>query len=214
MNINLLEKFIECQAIIVQPITPHISEYVWFNLLKKTEKMKWPQTKKTNFKILSAYNYFQNTIHNFRAKIVKETKQKLKKPHSAIIHYSKNYTKQQLQVIKIINESVKSNENTFSNKIISVKMLSSFDKKETTDFMPFVNYLGGEYEKFGFEALGDTLFFDEYQTLKKNEEILKSHLSVDNIEFYEITESNIKDPNNRACLVSVSRPQITFIRDN
>jgi leucyl-tRNA synthetase len=211
MNLKVLMEFIEIQTIIMEPITPHISNYIWRVILKK-EKMNWPKFEKIDHKILSSKRYFNEQLKLFRKKLQKETFQKKKIPNKAIIHVSRGYSKTQKEVLEIMRNYLKENPK-FSAKEISKEIIKKFEKNQINEIMKFVNYIGIEYERYSYDALNDTIPFDELNILKEYENILLSELSLKEIIYYYIDDTIIIDPENRIPLVSFGRPQITFIRE-
>jgi leucyl-tRNA synthetase len=213
MNLKVLMEFIETQTIIMEPITPHISNYIWRVVLGKKEKMLWPKFEnEVNHKILASYRFFQTQLHAFRTKLIKETKQKLAAPKSAIIHVVRGYSDIQKDVLGIMRDYLKENP-VFSAKDISKEVSKKYDKKQTTDVMGFVNHVGGEYEKYSFEALTEALPFEETKIFKSNEKAILSSLSIEKIVYYYIDDVDVKDPGNRIPFVAFGKPQITFIRE-
>jgi leucyl-tRNA synthetase len=62
MHKDLVLKFIETLAIMMVPITPHFSEHVWMDLLKKPVsimKALWPKVKTTDESLIAASSYIR-----------------------------------------------------------------------------------------------------------------------------------------------------------
>lgn len=72
-------RFIEVQAILMAPITPHWSQYIWKLLGKQgfIQKACWPEQKPIDEMILKKDAYLQEALHSFRLR--KDTYMKPKK---------------------------------------------------------------------------------------------------------------------------------------
>ncbi len=71
MNRDLIIRFIEIQAVLLAPITPHVSEYIWTKLLKKGGSVRvahWPNRGNIDEMVLKQNSYLRNTIHTMRLK--------------------------------------------------------------------------------------------------------------------------------------------------
>ena len=70
MNGDLILRFIEVQAVLMAPITPHWSEYIW-KLLGKSgsvRKTSWPAVGTLDEVLLKQHDYLQELLHNLRIK--------------------------------------------------------------------------------------------------------------------------------------------------
>lgn len=87
MHKDLVLRFIETQAIILCPICPHTSEYVWTEVLKNKESIncsKWPAVKAVDEILLQSFAYLMDASHSFRIRLktylTQKTKDKNKTP--------------------------------------------------------------------------------------------------------------------------------------
>lgn len=72
MHRDLVLKFIETQAIILCPICPHTAEYVWTEILNKSQSVnceKWPQVKQFDDLLLQSFAYLMDATHSFRLRL-------------------------------------------------------------------------------------------------------------------------------------------------
>ena len=67
MHEDLVKKFIELQALMITPLAPHWAEYIWLELLKKSEtvqKAQWPQVPEANPSLTAAREFVRQTQSN------------------------------------------------------------------------------------------------------------------------------------------------------
>lgn len=118
MHRGLLLRFIETQAILLAPICPHTSEYIYSVLLKKgssVQNAKWPQTKQPNTNFLQMFSYFIDACHTFRIRYKNFQTQSSKskpgskkspsiKPSHATIFVAKKFPKWQCIILSTLKE--------------------------------------------------------------------------------------------------------------
>jgi leucyl-tRNA synthetase len=68
MNKDLILRFIEVQAILMAPIIPHFSEYLWTKLGKPgtVRKASYPVAGKIDHVILAQIEFLEETLHSLR----------------------------------------------------------------------------------------------------------------------------------------------------
>jgi leucyl-tRNA synthetase len=62
MNRALVQRYVEVSALLLAPITPHTSEYIWDSLLKKSGSVLqagWPQAAEPDFIMQRAAQYIE-----------------------------------------------------------------------------------------------------------------------------------------------------------
>lgn len=72
MHAKLIMQFIEWQALALAPICPHVSEFLWMDLLNKTEtilKAKWPSTGNVDEVVIKSSAYLMEAAREFRLKL-------------------------------------------------------------------------------------------------------------------------------------------------
>ena len=82
MHKDLILKFIEVQALLLSPITPHWSEHIWKEILGKTSSVTqalWPVTETVDESILSAANYVRGICNTIRSSEDVAAKKRAKK---------------------------------------------------------------------------------------------------------------------------------------
>ena len=72
MHAKLVRQFIEWQCLALAPICPHITEYIWTDLLGQKEsllKAKWPKLESVNTVIIKSSEYLMKAAGEFRLKL-------------------------------------------------------------------------------------------------------------------------------------------------
>jgi len=218
MHHDLIMKFIELQCVIMYPITPHISEYIW-GLIKKTSihKEQWPTVEEADIRTIRSYSYYNKSVHTFRVKLEKEEetfKKKNKdktyiKPTQAYIYVMKKYSDWQIQVLKLLREIVKDDPEI--PKDVGNSLKGKVDPKNMENIMTFVSYIREEFKIYGKDALKEELPFDEKAIMNENIKFIEKTLGLQSVVIYNVEESNVPDPEKRIPFVKTGFPQITFI---
>ncbi|UJR23818.1 hypothetical protein I4U23_026794 [Adineta vaga] len=205
MNIHLIKRFIEVQAIVLAPICPHICDYVYQFLHPSQTIMnaKWPTAGKVDSSLVDSCDYLMKTAHDFRLRLKSyATQQSSGKskgatksqpplaPTHATIFVARSYPSWQTFVINELKQLFHSNGNVLpDNKQLSVhfKDRSEIDKKYMKKLMPFVTHLKSLFEKSGdIKSIDQHLSFDEYEVLRMNQDYLRRALNVEQIEIRSI----------------------------
>jgi leucyl-tRNA synthetase len=69
MHKELVLRSVEVQVLLLAPITPHFSEHIWSEVLKKGTSImhaRWPEGGLINETVLAGSRYFDRVIHEFR----------------------------------------------------------------------------------------------------------------------------------------------------
>ena len=72
MHAKLVRQFIEWQCLALAPICPHITEYIWTDLLGQKESLlraKWPKLESVNPTIIKSSEYLMKAAGEFRLKL-------------------------------------------------------------------------------------------------------------------------------------------------
>jgi len=200
LNRELILYFIEVQAIIMSPIIPHFSEYVW-KLLQKVgsvRKSKWPVSGKIDDTILAQIDYLESTFHAFRLrrdaymnpKIKKgEKRVEVKPPTKASILVAKSYPSWMQKTLTILGPLVQKSNNDNNTKLWPddkqvLKCLSSDEelKKLMKQVMPFVGSIKEEFATKGMSAFNLELPFNEKSLLENTIENIRRTLDLSSIE--------------------------------
>eukprot|EP01132_Coremiostelium_polycephalum_P006250 gene6250-7781_t len=195
MNRDLIIKYLETQAIILFPITPHYSQKL-FSMLGKGSilKARWPAVGNINHEALKKNNYLKSTIYNFRMKmgVFIKTKSKGKptevRPEKATVFYSKQFPQWQSEALRFLQTIYDDDTRTFkldNNSILEEFKKIDILKPQLKNIMGFVAILSEEVKTLGRDALQTTLTFDESELLKENMDYILKTLELPTFEVQE-----------------------------
>ncbi|XP_031828654.2 leucyl-tRNA synthetase isoform X1 [Nomia melanderi] len=197
INWTLIMKFIETQIILLSPICPHVSEYVWKLIGNEGSILnaKWPQTGEIDEILIKSSQYLMDAAHSFRVLLkVYMTPKKgpkgkneatiIEKPMEGTIWVAKTYPAWQSTILTTMKNLFLKNGNKLpENKIISTELGKMQElKKYMKRVMPFVQLMREKMELHGLNALNLTLDFDEFKILQDNKKYLENTLDLENIE--------------------------------
>lgn len=186
MHADLVRKYIELQALLLSVVTPHWSEYIWLEVLKKPSTIQnatYPQLPAPNPSITAAMEYSRmvsssigSTEGNMLKKAGKgkELHYDPKKDKKLTIYVASSWPEWQNKCLELVVANLEGM--TLDTK----KLMSKIPKAETKKSMPFIAALKkklevGEKEgKTTEEVLERKLAFDEKQVLEEMRAGLKA----------------------------------------
>ncbi|GAB7362555.1 hypothetical protein MBLNU230_g2872t1 [Neophaeotheca triangularis] len=174
MHADLVQRYIELQALMLTVVAPHWSEHIWLEVLKKQETVQnalFPEVEPQKGHLTAAREYVRNTSSSItsaegaqlkRMQKGKQTNYDPKKDKKLSIFCAVKYPAWQDGIIEIVRDS-------FSNLKVDVAAISKkIPKTESKRAMPFVQTLkksleGGVDAATVFER---QLGFNELEVLK------------------------------------------------
>lgn len=217
LNEELIFRFIEVQALLLSPICPHSSEYIWKLLGKKESIMKalWPAGGPVDEKLIACMEYIKDCARSFRARLTGYCQPKGKNkipvasPSHATIYVAKTYAPWQQAVLNTLRTLYQENNNSFPDKRDILKSLSSQEilkKYLNKHVMPFVQLMLENVSKKDISALNLTTDIDEYQVLATILSYLLENLELEgiNIAYSEDADQKIREE------CKPEKPFITF----
>nr|XP_033323492.1 leucine--tRNA ligase, cytoplasmic [Megalopta genalis] len=195
-NWTLIMKFMETQIILLSPICPHISEYLW-KLIGNEDSIlnaRWPQIEEIDEILIKSSQYLMDAAHSFRILLKaymtpkkgpkgKDGATVVEKPTDGTIWVAKTYPAWQSTVLTTMKNLFVSNGNKLpENKMIAIELGKLQDlKKYMKRVMPFVQFVRERMEVIGFNAFNLTLDFDEFNVLQDSKKYLENTLGLTNI---------------------------------
>ncbi|KAL9653690.1 hypothetical protein ABK040_009164 [Willaertia magna] len=237
MHKKLILKFIEVQAIIMSPIIPHTSEYIWGKLLNNNGSIvnaKWPEIVEIDETTLLSDEYLREALHTFRQAFQKESKSKKdKKVQKVYVYVADKYLDWQLKSLELLS---KYKDDILNPKIVEKPKVSEENgaktkptKEETTEDiamksisqelgpfmkfkpMPFVAAKRDQLKKDGEKALSPNLPFNEFELLKSNINLIKACFGdASNVEICSLSGS-YQDPLKKANRAQPLEPSIAVV---
>ncbi|KAI8915922.1 hypothetical protein EDD86DRAFT_197193 [Gorgonomyces haynaldii] len=182
MHRDLVTKFCELMAVMLSPITPHWSENIYKELLKKDSIMhaRWPQTKPADESIVQAASYIRTFVSKIRStedQALKKKKQKKQpideSPQQLVIYMAKTFPEWQEKVVQVLKDSWTGS--AFEGDRQKLTELGLIKDKRT---MPFATMIKKTVEQSGASALERSILFDEEKVLNTNIDLIRRDLSM------------------------------------
>eukprot|EP00761_Pharyngomonas_kirbyi_P012040 gb/GECH01012067.1/.p1 GENE.gb/GECH01012067.1/~~gb/GECH01012067.1/.p1 ORF type:complete len:1036 (+),score=292.95 gb/GECH01012067.1/:1-3108(+) len=214
MRKDLVERFAKVQALLLCPITPHVSEHMW-NLLGQEGSImqaSWPESGEIDEVLMQQHDFLRSTTHEFNSKLQKARKNlDSDKSVSVYIFCCTSYLPWQLDTIRAVREVY--NETGEIPKSIAKKLSSNPDlKKQMKKVMPFVAYLKEQVTRYGSRALNDELPFDEVALIQENANLFKSQLGVSSVNVYpDSSDAPNRDKSRKES--SPGNPAVAFVNE-
>lgn len=198
MHKNLLKRFVELQALLMSPIIPHFSDYVWSKILShKTSILYEPFPRKVAYDegLVASSQYLHDLTHQLRTTMqVDSIKKKPSKcenskvlPDSVELYVVKTFPKWQEDVINLLRANYDTEKKAMligdDQIVTSVKpiMQKMTDKSILRKFIPFVMELKAELLSNGLKVFNRALPFDETAVLSQNIDYITRSLGLVNL---------------------------------
>lgn len=193
MHVELVLRWIECQALLITPYAPHIAEYFWTDIVKHESSVQTALFPKTTAQVdksikagLAYLRTLSSGIHSSESiQLKKKSKGKAtqydpKKPKSLVIFMSQQYPEWQAAYIDIARRHFDESTNKFDDKAI---VMDAKDQPKRKDAMPFVTQVKANVLARAPNVPASDIFeraqlFDEVEMLKTVQSFLKSNVGV------------------------------------
>ncbi|KAI9677845.1 MAG: cytosolic leucyl tRNA synthetase [Trizodia sp. TS-e1964] len=199
MHHDLVILYVELQALLLTPITPHWSDFIWLEVLKKPATIQnelFPSTPEADEGISAMREYIRATTSNITSAEAAQQKKKdkgkaaafdPKKPKKLTIFAAKSYPVWQDKYIELMRESFDSVSLMVDDKDLNSKVAKMGEMKKA---MPFVQNLkrrlqNGEKADVVFNR---KLGFDEVEILKEMNTGLKKTTGCVSVEIIEVQD--------------------------
>ncbi|KAJ3344644.1 cytosolic leucyl tRNA synthetase, partial [Entophlyctis luteolus] len=188
MHKDLVLRFIEVQALLMAPITPHWSEYLWSTCLKKPNSIQtalWPtHPVPVDESILRAALYVADVIYRVRAGEDAAARKAAKKggagapkteaPKTLRLFYAASFPEWQEKCLDALKSTWDEASKTFSGR--EREILTGLGLIKDKRVMPFVAAMKKTIESSGSAGFDRSLGFDELQTLEANKSYIRREL--------------------------------------
>ncbi|KAI7892102.1 leucyl-tRNA synthetase [Mucor mucedo] len=220
MHKDLVFRYIETQTLVLSPITPHWSEHMWRNILKKDSLVvdaRFPKaTAPVDQSLDEATRYIRKTTKSIRdaeLNLMKKKKGKVavnefkqNEPKSLKIFAATKFPEWQEACLTVLKENY--NNGAFDDVKIR-QDLGAAGVLKNKKAMPFVQEQKKIVTRDGPEAFNRTLIFNEVETLEKAKDELKRTLGFHTISI--LTQDQCAEEDARAAENAVPGvPSFTF----
>ena len=204
MHRDLILKYIRTQMVLLSPVCPHISDYVWREVLKEDGSIhdaKWPASFAPEDSLIKAAEHLMDSCHDFRLKlrnyanpVNKKKGQPVKAveaPNHMTIYVAKDYPAWQEITLNVLKENYNpSGDQPFpENKVLLEELKKSPEiKPYMKKLMPFVAFVKAQVAEKGPGCLESHLPFDEFDIFKQNELYILRSLDLDDLTVCKATD--------------------------
>lgn len=223
MHETLTMRFVECQALLLAPVCPHVAETIW-QLMGKPGfivEANWPEAAEVDELLAHEAAFMSDSVREFRLRLkkmmappqtgkgkpVRETERE--QPTHVTIYVARRYPSWQGELLDLLRDLHEKNGNEFpDNKEVSQKIAAvpTF-KKVMKKTMPFVQVVKEQAALRGAKAaLSQSSPFDEAAVLAQNLDYICSTLELDNIDIRWSDEADVDEKVREEC-----RPGTPFI---
>ncbi|KAI8627983.1 leucyl-tRNA synthetase [Xylariaceae sp. FL1651] len=176
MHRDLVKRYIELQALLLTPIAPHFSEYVYRDVLNHSNSVHnalYPEVEPADTTLTATFNYVRSVTSNITAAEGQQAKKLAKgkasnydpkEPKRLTISVATSFPAWQEKSIDLLAQE------HASTGVIDVKNLTKqIDKKDMKKVMPFVQHLKRRLDsgEKAADVFARRLPFDEAETLRE-----------------------------------------------
>jgi len=202
MHKDVIMKFLEVQALVLAPICPHWSEYVWMEVLGNTtiQHASWPVfSAPMDPAIEASAAYLNDVISRIRAAEDLKAKKIAKKgkkedlpsgPRQLVLHIAGKYPDWQETTIGYLKQALKNKDGVFDGS--EMTSLASSGMLKDKRVMPFVASLKvilftlsiiwkRSYANEGMSSFERALVYDEMDTATRNTTYFRRELILSNV---------------------------------
>ncbi|XHG01555.1 2-isopropylmalate synthase [Aspergillus wentii] len=200
MHRDMVLRYVELQALMLAPIAPHWAEYIWLEVLKKSESIhfaRFPEVPEPSAELSAASNYVRGTSSNITSSEAAYAKKLSKgktsnfdprKPKKLTIYAAKKYPVWQEKYIDLVREAFDAVSISINDKDLNAKVGKLGEMKKA---MPFVQTLKKRLVQS--KEAPETVFerklpFDEFVVLGEMINNLKRTTGCKEIEVVKVDE--------------------------
>lgn len=201
-HVDVIDRYIRVQALIMAPIIPHFSEFIWRDVLGNTDSImhaRWPKlTGEVDANITATKLYVDHVLREARLAIISETQPKKKKgnmiastepivPPKAIKFFiASDFPEWQTVTVGALKDIYDSSNQTLPDLKSLTRLLSRNDATKSfmknKKYMPFVKDVVDGVAANGPSGFNRTLPFEEKQVLETNLEFIRLSLGMNSLE--------------------------------
>ncbi|KAG8342245.1 tRNA synthetases class I (I L M and V) putative (M) tRNA synthetases class I (C) catalytic domain [Trypanosoma vivax] len=172
IHVSLAELYVETITLLLAPLAPHFSEYMWSTVLGKETSVVcalFPKpTAPVEYKTLLMSRIITDVVKEIRAQVTKLQKKRVQ-INEVCVYTSSAYLEWQVMALELLREVYEENHKSFpaelSKEIMSRKQ-SWMTKDVVPEAMAFLSFVRMNVEQYGEEALTTTPVINDMEVLK------------------------------------------------
>lgn len=217
MHADLIKRFLRTQALLLAPICPHWSEYVWSNLLKEEKSImfaRFPEAAAPNHLRTAQFAYLQRIVHAWRLGLdtYKNPKKgaKLAAPSRATVVVARRYPIWHEAAITTLERLYKETSTLPEQGplLAALKANADVDDKEIKNAMSVARTLCAEHPTRGNEVFSLSLPWEESALLHETSAYLAGSIPVATLAFAFTDDESLA--NEKTLRATPGNPAIIF----
>lgn len=217
MHADLVDRFLRTQALLLAPICPHWSEYIWTTLLGEKKSImyaRYPEAGTPNQLSIAQFNYLQKIVSNWRFKLdtYKNPKKGAKPaaPIRAVIVIARRYPVWHEAAIttleKMYNETQVMPEQ--GALLAAIKANPNVEDKDLKNAMAVARALSVEHATRGAEVFSLSLPWEESALLHETSAYLSGSIPIPAVSFVYTDDESLANEKN--LVATPGNPGIIF----
>lgn len=215
MSKELIKTFVQVQALLLTPITPHWADHVWRKILGNVDSVmsaRWPDIGPPDVSVLKQREYLANVVKLVRDKLGNQMKKKgAVKPKSVVLFVAKKYPAWQQAALLMLEKLYKENGDKLPGRepIIEAVRQSPVLQPEMKKAMPFVTMVMEDVEARGAAALLLELPFSEQAVIAENLSFLAKSTELQ-VEVFDSEDAANSSRNKTQAAAVPGKPAVNF----
>lgn len=216
MKRSLVQRYIRTQLLLLAPIVPHFSDFMWqeLGLGETIMKESWPQAEKEDLLLTRQIEYLRGTAHSLRTSFNKQETQRKKKlaklkdktkaspdlvseANAAYLYVATEYPDWQQQVLQVMAKHYDQETGTFKVRLAQEFKQEPELAKKIKDVMQFSKFIEKEMQTRGQAALELSSPFDEADLLGENLDFITRGLASISVSVCKVSDPECPDPANK-----------------
>lgn len=200
---DLIMRFIRAQVLLLTPICPHWSDYIWMRLLKEPKSVmhaRWPvsETPVDPLK-LKQQTYLDVVVHDWRVRMDSHMKPKKgpaqPAPKNMLVVVARQYPAWQATAIRVTEKLYRANNNTFPEQAALLEALRAekLADKDLKNAMAHSRAMAAEHVTAGDSVFALTHAWDELALLKETSTYISRSMNIPEVIIAYCDDARVSD---------------------
>lgn len=225
MNKRLIQRFIRVQLILLAPVIPHYTEYIWRTLWTKyvegeptsINQAAWPEGGPVDEELLRKNNYLENILHEWRlrSKFLRERSMDVSEVY---VYVATTWPEWQRKALEALQHLYRAETNDFpadyKDKIAAIFKSDQNMKRSMARMFGMLEGMVARVSAEGSSAMSLEIPYDEKDLLQSQEEYIKRTLTgTVKVLVFLATDESAPGPEVKRLAAVPMKPSFHFIGD-